>query len=264
MGKIEKLLSMQSTKLLNRLRMASHRDRSPYFLRHMGVEICIDPLVFSKPIIASIMDGGYEAAEARHILSLLGPGETVLEIGAGCGFLSTLMAKQPNCKAVHAVEANPELIAIIKATYQKNEVAVTLYNEVLGECDGEVEFFLSDDFWGSGLSKALGRRSVSVRQATFQSRLSAIRPTMIVCDIEGGEADLFRNADLSHINKIVVELHEDIIGPDGVGAVFDELAKRGFSYDSAHSSYSVVTFSRRKKCQKWLLQGPSSNSRNSA
>jgi len=249
-AKVERLLSRQSTKLRNRLRRALHRDGSSYFLRHMGVEICVDPRVFSNRIIASIIEGGYEAEEGRQILSQLQPGETVLEIGAGCGFLSTLMAKHPYCRAVHAVEANPELIPIIKATHTKNEVVVALYNEVLGNRDGEVEFFLSDDFTASGLHNALGKRSVRVRQVAFQSRLREICPTMIVCDIEGGEADLFRDANLAQTNKIVVELHEKIIGRNGVRSIFDEMATRGFNYDSAHSSGSVVTFSGAKEDTK--------------
>lgn len=245
--RMKRLLSRQGTKLRNRLRRALRRDGSPYFLRHAGVEIYIDPRVFSKRIIAQIIKGSYEAKEAKQILSQLQPGETVLEIGAGCGFLSTLIARHPNCRAVYSVEANPELISVIEATHLKNEVMVTLYNEVFGHHDGEVEFFLNDDFWASGLNKALGKRSVSVRQVAFQSRLSEIRPTMIVCDIEGGEADLFRDVDLSHTETILVELHEDIIGTKGVRSVFDEMAKNGFNYDCAHSSGSVVTFSNPKR-----------------
>lgn len=224
-----------------------HRDGSPYFLQHMGVEICVDPRVFSEKMITTIMRGTYEKKEAKQILSLLEPEETVLEIGAGCGFLSTLMAQHPNCREVHAFEGNPELIPIIKATHLKNKVDVILYNEVLGDFNDEVEFFLNDDFWASGLSKALGNRSVMVKQVAFQSRLNEIRPTLIVCDIEGGEGNLFGDVDLQCTTRLLIELHEDIIGPNGVRTVFDEMSKRGFHYNCSHSSGRVVTFSRPKK-----------------
>lgn len=237
----------KSEKFQNWLRTALRRDSSPYFLRHMGVDICVDPSIFSKQVIAAIRRGSYERKEATQLLSLVGPGETILEIGAGCGFLSTLMAKQPDCKSVHAVEANPALIPIIKATHMRNEVDVTLYNEVLGQSNGEAEFFINENFWASGLDDSLGRRSLMIKQVAIQERIFQIRPTLIVCDIEGGEANLLGDADLAHTDKVLFELHPRIIGQKGVRTVFEQMSKRGFTYDCFHSSGAIVTFIRPKK-----------------
>ncbi|MDD5037250.1 MAG: FkbM family methyltransferase [Methylococcaceae bacterium] len=213
------------------------------YINHMGVDIYVDPSLFSGPIVESIIKGSYESHEASQVNSLIQPGEVILEIGAGCGFISTFAAKNPNCTKVYAVEANPALIPVIQKTHEKNGVDITLYNEILGKEEGYVDFYLHEDFWASGTHSWLGKRSVKVKTTPFQMRLEQIRPTMIVCDIEGGELDLFDGVNLAGVKKILMELHQPTIGRHGMKKLFDNLSAQNFHYDVFHSYYSVVTFS---------------------
>src|SRR6516225_2047600 len=86
------------------------------FYDNHGVLLPVLPDVFSEPVIATIKNGVYEAHEATELDTLIEPGEIVLEIGAGCGFISTCCAKNPHTSAVFCVEANPELIHVIELT----------------------------------------------------------------------------------------------------------------------------------------------------
>jgi hypothetical protein len=55
-----------------------------------------------------------------------------------------------------------------------------------------------------------------------------VRPTLLIVDAEGGEADMFTGAHLSSVTRIVVELHERLIGKAGVQRVRATLGGKGF------------------------------------
>ena len=207
-----------------------------------GVLIPVIPGIFSDAITTSVRLGNYEAHEASLLNALIQPGEVILEIGAGCGFISTYCAKNPYTDKVFCVEANPNLIKAIKLTHTINAVTVTVFNEALGSEDGETDFYLNRDFWASGTHSFLGT-PIRVKTTTFQSRLDQIRPTMLIVDIEGGEEKLFESANLKGVKKIMLELHQWTIGRRGIKKVFDLLSAQDFHYDVWHSFYSVVTFS---------------------
>ncbi len=212
------------------------------FVEHRGVIIPIVPGVFSDQIAQAVRQGTYEASEVGELDALIQPDEVVLEIGAGCGFLSTYCAKHPHTKAVHAVEANPKLIELIKLTHEVNEVEVHLYHEILGKEAGETDFYVHEDFWASGTHSFLGK-PIKVKTTPFQQRLNEIRPTLLIVDIEGGEETLFEGVDLTGVQKILLEVHQPTIGRRGVQRLFDCLSAQGFHYDMWHSCRSIVTFS---------------------
>lgn len=207
-----------------------------------GVLLPVVPGIFSGAVAASVRSGRYEEHEAAELDGLIQPGEVVLEIGAGCGFISTCCAKNPHTERVHCVEANPRLIEVIRLTHRINGVDVAVHHEVLGREDGETDFFVHEDFWASGTHDFLGER-VRVPVTSFQKRLDETRPTLLVVDIEGGEEALFEDVNLAGVKKIMVELHQPTIGRRGVKRVFDLLSARDFHYDMWHSTRSVVTFS---------------------
>jgi len=207
-----------------------------------GVLIPVVPGITSDTIAEKIRAGGYESHEAALLTGLIQPEEVIFEIGAGCGFISTFCAKNQHTKAVHCVEANPNLIEVIKLTHRVNNVDVPVYNELLSTQDGEAEFYLHADFWASGTHSFLGE-PIKVKMTSFQKRLDEIRPTMLIVDIEGGEEALFDGVDLTGVRKIMIELHQPTIGRRGIKTVFDRLSAQNFHYDAWHSTYSVVTFS---------------------
>jgi len=207
-----------------------------------GIFLPIVPGIFSEALARTVMAGTYESPEVSMLDALIQPGEVILEIGAGCGFISSYCAKNPNTKAVYCVEANPNLIEVIKLTHQINAVNVTVYEEVLSKSEGQTNFYLHRDFWASGTHSFLGE-PITVKTTSFQSRLDAIRPTMLIVDIEGGEETLFEEVDLTGVKKIMIELHHAVIGRRGVKRVFDLLSAQDFHYEQWHSSYGIVTFS---------------------
>ncbi|TCU14711.1 FkbM family methyltransferase [Rhizobium sullae] len=219
-------------------------------ISYHGIELEIDPAFMSAKMMETIKANRYEAQEARQIGRIIQNDEVVLEIGAGIGFVSALIAKNPLTKCLVSYEANPVLIPKVTDTLTRNigpaEGKWEVRNAVLmnGAAPEEVNFYVHEDFWASSLNPIAGARSVErVKVQNFNAVLASIRPTLIVCDIEGGEIELFRNADLSGVKKVFLEVHQRRIGRRGMKDLFDYFHARDFHYDQSHSEASVVLFS---------------------
>ncbi len=213
-----------------------------------GVRLENDPAVLTPPIAAAIRAGVYEIEEARQIPAIVQDGDRVLEIGAGIGFISTLLARQPEVARIVAVEANPALIPVIRRTHALNGVAgVEVVNAVLEPGgDGRRDFYIRRDFWMSSLAEGPNPYDsivqVPVRDMNALLRDEAI--TLIVCDVEGAEAALFERADLTGVDRVYLEIHDHITGLKGVRDLFGHLSAKGFAYDPRHSFGGVILMRR--------------------
>lgn len=221
------------------------------FVEHFGIKLRIDPLYMSEKMIKVIREKRYELEEARHITKFLHENEIVLEIGAGIGFVTTLLAKNPLTKRIVSYEANPTLINHFRETVTTNLTAdqmdrLEIRNAVLktGPAGGSVDFYIHNDFWASSLLPIPDPlRIEKVKVENFNAVVAELRPTLIVCDIEGGELSLFKNADLTGVKKVYLEAHQNQLGRRGMKSLFEIFHARDFHYDQHHSERSVVLFS---------------------
>ena len=80
--------------------------------------------------------------------------DVVVELGAGIGFMSTLVATKRKIKAVHAFEANPQLIPYIASVHAANGVKnAHVTNAILGPEAGSVPFYIREKFIASSMTK---------------------------------------------------------------------------------------------------------------
>jgi len=213
-----------------------------------GIKIPFVKSAFAENVSKAIRAGWYEHKEAKEIPRIVQPNERILELGAGIGFISTLAAKNPLTEAVLVYEANPELIPIIKKVHELNGISnVDVVNAVLSDnIPGKTAtFYLRKEFWASSLQNAPWkfRATTEVPVHGLSETIRAFRPTLIICDIEGGEIDLFEKADLTGVKKIYLELHQNVVGRRGMKRIFDCMSSKDFHYDQHHSSGPVVLFS---------------------
>lgn len=203
--------------------------------------------LFTDTIQNAFDHGYYELEELNQIDQIVQNGEIILEIGGGIGLISTLCARHTSTKSVTSYEANPNLVDYMKKVHKLNNVEVDVINAVLlpFPSAAEVDFYIRQDFWASSLnSEPWGyEKSVKVKTLDFQLELDRIKPSMLIVDIEGGEIELFSNINLDIVNKVFIEIHQDVLGRSGVKRIFDEMSARGFHYDQWHSSGSVILFS---------------------
>lgn len=217
-------------------------------IEHLGVKLPIVPDAVSPQIAEFIRAGRYETREGKLLDKIIEPGERILELGGGLGFISTLAAKRPEVEGVLVYEGNPKLKDVIAETHRLNEVSgVEVRTGVVFADDSEksVPFYVRSQFWGSSLEKRegeTGATTVNIPVSAIRDVIAEFKPTMIVCDIEGGEAALFDGSALPGVRKIMMEVHQQHIGRNAMAKLFANMAKAGFHYDQDNSVGAVVLF----------------------
>ena len=216
------------------------------------VTIAVQDGVVSSVIQKKIKNGRYESHEAKTIARIVGSDEILLEIGAGVGVISSVAWLTQKVREVHCYEADPRLIPLLKSTHEQNKVRGFVHNSILTDDEemlrtGAVDFYIREHFYGNSTNRGVGREvaeTVRVPTERFAAALDKIRPTIIACDVEGGELGLFDGASLSSVRKVMVETHQNSIGGGGMRRVFHAMHKGDFHYDERYSSGSVCVFSR--------------------
>lgn len=69
-----------------------------------------------------LRSGSYEQAEVRQIPRIIQPGERIVELGGGVGFLAVTAAKEAKAEAIAVYEANPKLIPLIERNKSLSKV----------------------------------------------------------------------------------------------------------------------------------------------
>jgi len=233
-GKTEKRLK----KLLRRV----HR---PQWQPVAGIELPLKHPLITPPIERDIYFGDYERKELDVIERRLEPGDTVMEVGAGIGFLSAYCARVVGDERVFAYEANPALLELVTAVHARNKVRPKVTQALLGEGDGERDFFVEPDYWASSLVRRSAKAScVRILQIDFNSELRRVKPNFLIVDVEGGEYDLLRNADLSGVAKLCLEIHPDVLGNARVSELFARIIGTGLALDFTLMRKNVFYFYR--------------------
>lgn len=228
-----------------RLSKGQEHDRDTVSIQ--GIRLALDREVMSDHMIDVLRTGKYERAEVRQIARIVQPGERIVELGAGLGFIAIAAAKLNIAESIAVYEANPKLIPLISHNQQLNGVEFEVNNQVVLPTDDamSVPFYVRKDFWASSLApKPWGYdEQIEVPAISFQDMLDRHNPTMLIVDIEGGELALCQRVPLTGVKKIYIELHQNVIGRIGMKRVFDFFSSRDFHYDQHHSHGSVVLFS---------------------
>ena len=116
---------------------------------------------------------------------------------------------------------------------------------ILAQGVGTRTFYVEDEFWASStMSRGKGAMSIEVPQRDLNAEIDRIKPTFMIVDIEGGEADFFAYAKLEGIRKICIETHADLIGNEGITRVFDYIFRHGFLLDFGCIRKNVFYFYR--------------------
>lgn len=149
-----------------------------------------------------------------------------------------------------AIEANPGLIPHIEALYAVNDLTATIrvvHGVVLSQPDApsEITFNVRGNFLGSSLTPVEGKsRPVQVPVIAYKDLVRDFAHDTIMMDIEGGELDFLRHADLAHLNLFIAELHRDAYGREGLRECRGLLERAGLQHSEAHSAGSVHVFQR--------------------
>lgn len=220
------------------------------YVMSKGMKFPKDGHFITGKLRAALRDNRYEAKEADCVLKLVRDGDTVIELGAGIGFMSTLVATRRKIKSVFAFEANPSLIPYIESVHTANALTnAHVTHAILGKRAGSTDFYVRDNLLSSSMEPLEGdtpdkTQKVKVDVLNAAHVFKEINPSILIADIEGAEATLLPQMDLSGLRGAMVELHPQYIGPEGVNAVFRAFMDAGLAYYARGSTHKVVCFRR--------------------
>ncbi|MDB6028808.1 MAG: hypothetical protein JWM68_5031 [Verrucomicrobiales bacterium] len=194
-----------------------------------GIELDLSTL--APRLRNRILNVGYEDAEKDICRSMLTSSDTVLELGGGIGFLGLFCQLKLGITKYITVEANPATIAVLEQNYRLNNVTPLVWNCAVGPSDGEVFLNVDGDFWEHHLADASHTAgNVAVPSMTFATLLakSDFDITALVIDIEGAEKHIDFALLPSSVRKIIIEVHRDSLGDQGMKRLFADVRKQGF------------------------------------
>lgn len=198
-----------------------------------GLTIYVPEAALKGNLERSLSAGRYENHEADALLLHLRPGDRMLDLGAGLGFICALAAGVLGEEAVMGVEAGPETVKLARRNLAANGYpgVKVLKGAVVGAGGGEVEFGQRPAFWASALRGPEGwpenAEVIRVPARPVGKLLARFAPTVISCDIEGGELEVLTEP-LPGVRLVVVETHPLVYGAEGVARIEAALGAQGF------------------------------------
>jgi hypothetical protein len=108
-------------------------------------------------------------------------------------------------------------------------------------------FHLAGSFAESSLLGADGRNpqgKVEVAAECLGDVLASFRPDVLICDIEGAEAELLSSLPPSSLRAAVVEMHPDRISADQIQSIHDAMAAQGLFPQLPGPGGTVVIYAK--------------------
>lgn len=198
-----------------------------------GLTLYLPEAALKGNLERALSSGRYENHEADALMLHLRPGDRLLDLGAGLGFICALAAGVLGEDAVMGVEAGPETVRLARRNLAANGFpgVKVLKGAVVGTGEGEVEFGLRPAFWASALRGPDGwpenAEVIQVPGRPVGKLLAKFAPTVLCCDIEGGELEVLTQP-LPGVRLVVVETHPQVYGEKGMARIVAALRGQGF------------------------------------
>ena len=214
-----------------------------------GVRFPDDPSLLTLNSRKALRANRFEKWEHHAVSTLATDQDHVLELGGGLGFLSTILSIKSGVQSVTTLEPNPALSDYIKHVFRINDVSNgTVISAVPGPCELEnIPFHIRRNVLASSLDVDAGAKPVQTVMAKaidINALILERQISYLICDIEGGEADLVDILDPQTLRAVTIELHPRKIGNEGIRNIFDKLHNSGLIYAPEATFGKVVSFVR--------------------
>lgn len=227
-------------------------SRYPSVFEYHGVQIDLSILPLGMRSV--ILSGNYELPEIQLISGFIEPEDRILEIGSALGFVGLHCRKVIGVKDVICVEPNPQTLVYLRRNYELNCITPTVISAALSACDGPLNFYVSDMFWCDAMyvrDDIPNSKEINVVGLTFGSILketNSVFNTLII-DIEGGEKYLPLNEIPNYVNKILIELHPEVISNRSSHKILETLIRLNFEiHGRVHNTWALKKFTSEPSC----------------
>ncbi len=181
---------------------------------------------------AGFLGDGHEIDERQLVRRFVQPEDTVLELGGCLGVVSCTTNKLLRDPTRHVVvEANPYCLPALHRNRDLNKCSFLVENCAVGN-QRDISFFLDPDYVVCGNAKKQSTVSVRVPGRSLNELLERYGPfSVLVMDVEGSELEVLESstAVLRNFRLIIVEMHDWMIGAEGIGRCRELLQKAGFT-----------------------------------
>lgn len=213
-----------------------------------GVTLHIPDALLTMKIRQKLKSGKYEGHEARAAQLVIDYGDRVLDLGAGVGYVATMCAMLAGAENVVTVEANPDLLDVIRANLDANDCAETTLIHAAavghGTPDGTIALQQARAFWASSVSSEQSAHTITVPAMIVADLLAKYRPSVVMMDVEGAEATMFDTPWPAHVRVVMLELHQNRYPDTVIGKIFDTMSASGLIYSPDLSRGAIVGFCR--------------------
>lgn len=215
----------------------------PSVFEYHGVQI--DLSILPPGMRSVILSGNYELPEVQLISGFIDCDDRILEIGSALGFVGLHCRKIIGVTDVICVEPNPQTLIYLQRNYELNGIVPTVVSAALAACDGPLKFYVSDMFWCDALDvrdDVSNSTEIDVLGLTFDSiikKTNSVFNTLII-DIEGGERYLPLDKIPPSVDKILIELHPEVIGNRSSYVILETLVRLGFDiHGRVHNTWAL-------------------------
>jgi len=217
--------------------------------------VFVDEANYSPKIIAALRNGIYEEEERQFVERMLRSSDRVLEIGTGIGAVTLLAADCTSPEQVRSFDGNPYIIDDARRNFLFNHFGgiiatpgVLKNRNNMKPFERAAKFTVLRDFWSSRLGRpksiAGSFEVVDVPIFCLETEIAAHKANVLIIDIEGGEVDLLRDADLSPIRLIIMETHYWAAVAEATDSMITELIYQGFRINLELTRWGVVVLHR--------------------
>lgn len=204
----------------------------PRIITINGIKLKVKHPAISQRMKLALYTNLYELDERIILHKTLDKNDRVLEAGAGVGMMgmlsSTLLADDSQ---LVIYEANPNLLSLIKENMALNGKKLNIVNKAVSNQNGTLTFYISENFLSSSAIEKKETRPVEVPTESLSSIIQNFKPTYLLMDIEGAEAEILGKTSLDSVRKICIEVHPHYAGEKPISEMLAALFAQGFSID---------------------------------
>ena len=208
------------------------------------MEVAVSDRVHPE-IVESISAGIYEVPECLAAREVVSSTDIVLELGGGLGVVGSYVWRHCQPAGYRLHEPNERIFELLLETLRINgaggiETRCSLLADTPNALDAPtVDLHVPDQFWLASTKTPLpGAARMVARVESSIGCFDELRPTVLICDIEGDELDFFQGLKASlrgipdTLHSIVIEVHREVLGQSGVETLFALFREAGFALAS--------------------------------
>lgn len=215
-----------------------------------GITLRIPGKCLNADLEKALTSGRYESSESAALKRHAVPGDRLLDLGAGAGYVSALGARILGGAQVTSVEASTDMVEHLRKNLDMNGAkdAVVLNGAVVGDSHvgDTVKFAMRPAFWASSIATAGVPTSIvhEVPALRLSALLAEHRPSIVMMDVEGAELELCQQVWPDHVRLLIMEIHTKRYPLASVKAMFDGLSRSDMAYMPWGSKGEVLVFQR--------------------